>query len=146
MTIVTGTVTAATGNTLTVRVDRPARCSSCETADGCGVGPLLRLFVTKNSQYIDIKEKDSRNFAPGDRVGITLPGRQLAAAALMAYGLPLLGLFGGAAIAVAVAPAGGDVGALAGAAAGTAVSAVLLRLRGIARSVTGSLRVASWNP
>ncbi len=63
----------------------------------------------------------------------------------MAYGLPLLGLFGGAAIAVALAPAGGDVGALAGAAAGTAVSAVLLRLRGIARSVTGSLRVASWN-
>lgn len=144
MTIVGGTVTATTDAAITVTLDRPVGCASCGTDGGCGLGPVIRLFVKNSRQSLELKNIYRDRYAVGDRVGIVVPPGRLAATALIAYGLPLLALCAGATAGVALSSSGGDAAAVAGAAAGAAISAAFVRLGGIGRAVAGSLRVVSW--
>jgi len=140
MIFVTGTVASASCDRVTILVDRQSGCGACTTAAGCGLGPLLELFARGSSRLLDVSSRDGYIFASGDRVRIALRGRRLAALGMVAYATPLFGLFAGAGIAAIVAPTGGDAAAVIGALTGVMLAWVLLRLLGLGRFVSGSLR------
>ncbi|MDF1762528.1 MAG: SoxR reducing system RseC family protein [Oleibacter sp.] len=78
-------------------------CNSCNARTGCGQrtlsssGRLMRLWVPHKRQVSDSSDMHAAsNYYVGQQVKISLPNGALAGSALMLYGLPLLGLVGGA--------------------------------------------------
>ncbi|MFQ5634543.1 MAG: SoxR reducing system RseC family protein [Gammaproteobacteria bacterium] len=135
MAIATGRVTAASPDGITITVDRPAVCRACLTGAGCGLGPLLALFVsTGGADTLRWRNVPPAPLRVGDPVRIMAPGGRLAAWVAAAYGVPVIGLLTGAVLALAAVPAGGDFVAAGGAAGGAAVAGLLLRLGGGARA------------
>ena len=130
MTISTGTVTAITPETVTVTTDSQVGCRACDTGAGCGLGPVLALFVRNPRRTVQLRSPAKMLLRVGDRVRFVTHGNRVALLALMAYGLPLVGILAGAGVAFAVAPGGGDGATIAGATVGAALAWALLRLLG----------------
>lgn len=66
-------------------------CNSCHARSGCGQHSLSKLGRPMRL-WINTEQK----LQPGQQVVLTLPDGSLALSALAMYGLPLLGLIGGA--------------------------------------------------
>lgn len=100
------------GDRVWVQCASQAGCQRCAEGKGCG-GGLFAALLGKRLQALPV---DNRLRAgAGDNVLLALDERVILAAALAAYGLPLLGLLLGGALAALAG--GGDPGvALAGAA------------------------------
>jgi sigma-E factor negative regulatory protein RseC len=76
-----------------VEVEPGAGCARCAAGKGCGAG----LFgASRRKRQIELIAPGGRDYAPGDVLGLALPGRNLLRAALLVYGLPLLGAAAGA--------------------------------------------------
>ena len=130
MTGATGTVTSATAEVLTVTTDPQIGCLACVTGTGCGLGPILALFIGTGRRTLQLRNSPPALFQAGDLVRIVLRRDRLVLLALLAYALPLTSIFAGAGLALAVAPGGGDAATVGGAMVGAAVAWVLLRLAG----------------
>jgi sigma-E factor negative regulatory protein RseC len=77
-----------------VATQRKSTCSSCSANAGCGQGLLDKLAIS--SQRATVRALTDLNLAVGDNVVIGLREDALVRSSLLAYGLPLLGLFAGA--------------------------------------------------
>jgi len=73
-----------------------AACARCQSGQGCGAVAISRLFC-RNSQTFKLEA--TGEFREGMAVELLLPARTVLNAALWAYGLPLMGLVLGAAMA-----------------------------------------------
>lgn len=127
MNTASGTITSATGEYVTVEFDKAQGCSACAGGAGCGLGPLLRLFVGPGTRTIRLPNSSASPLRSGERIRVAIAGRTLALYAGLAYGWPLVGIVGGAGIGVAVAPGGGDIAAVAGATIGAAAAWLTLK-------------------
>jgi sigma-E factor negative regulatory protein RseC len=134
------TVMRLEGLRVWVRPRSVADCERCRAGQGCGGGVLGRLV---GDRLTDV-EVDPGGFslAPGDDVLLGLREPVLLRASLMAYGLPLVGLIGGAALAGLYAGAQGDGAQVAGGVLG------LLAGLGAARRLAhrDPRRVSAWQP
>lgn len=110
-----------TGLRLTVEVDAGVACPRCAAGKGCGAG----LFTGEGKKRVVAAEAvEPVSLAVGDSVELQMPARNLRTAALIVYGLPLLGALTGATLAfglqlselagVAVVVASATVGAAIG--------------------------------
>ena len=90
------TVISLSGDTAEVQMQRQSACSHCEMSQGCGTGAIGRL-LGKRSKPVEIKV--DRELKPGEQVEIGLPDKAFLRAGLLIYGMPLLGLFIGLALA-----------------------------------------------
>ncbi|MFY8135591.1 MAG: SoxR reducing system RseC family protein [Aquimonas sp.] len=94
-----------------LRLRFTAQCSGC---GGCG--GRCAVFLADASDVLELAEPgEVRAWRVGDAVEVELPSNLLLRQALLGYGLPLLGLLGGAAL----ASPWGNVAAAAGALLGT---------------------------
>lgn len=78
-----------------VSTQRQTGCSGCQSEKGCGTSTLAKLFALESKT--PLKLHNSLNVQVGQQVLLSLDGADLIKHSLMAYGLPLLGLFVGAA-------------------------------------------------
>ncbi|MBE5768395.1 MAG: hypothetical protein E7333_02215 [Clostridiales bacterium] len=122
----TGEVTQIKGNMLEVTFCRPSDCEKCHACHG---GAKQTSLMVKGQANI------------GDRVVVEIPTRTVMKASVLAYGLPLVGLFLGMILAGVLFPESGDTGALLG-----AVIGLTLPLLGIV--ITEKIRASSpqWQP
>lgn len=128
-------VVAFDAERLTLAFSAPDACQRCAQGRGCGAGVFGRLF-SRRATRVNLPAKLS--VSPGEWVRVGLEPRQLAFAAAMHYGLPLLGFLAGS-VAGHMALSGGAGRDLAALAAGLAAFFL------VARSVSGRMRPA-WNP
>lgn len=142
MNTVSGTITLATADYITVEFDRAVACGACAGGTGCGLGPLLRLFAGPGTRAIRLPNSFSAPLRGGERIRVAISGRTLALYAGLAYGWPLIGIVAGALIGAAVAPGGGDFAAATGAAVGAAAAWLVLKWqRAMAASVWSRIHV-----
>ncbi|HSG58310.1 MAG TPA: SoxR reducing system RseC family protein [Woeseiaceae bacterium] len=120
---VIGILHAADGQRVTVELDKGIVCARCASGKGCGAG--LWPGSERSTQIEAVAHKRS-DLAVGDTVQLKLPPSGVFAAALHAYGAPLLGVL--IAVAVAQGMAFGDVEAAAASLAGLAVGSFASRL------------------
>jgi sigma-E factor negative regulatory protein RseC len=119
---VTATVADSSPEHIGVMVEQSSSCGSCLSKTACGTGkPSGRIEISVNAAFVG-------NFQPGKRLEMMVPAKSLGKMAVLAYLLPALSLFLGAAMAASFAPGAGDPGALAGAVLGLLVGCWLLRL------------------
>ncbi|MDR1349623.1 MAG: SoxR reducing system RseC family protein [Zoogloeaceae bacterium] len=87
-------------------------CGRCHEAGGCGSAHLTQMFCLRPRRYRVLNPMD----APvGAQVMVVLPAGTLRRSVRLAYGLPLLALFAGAAVGdMAADDAGAAVGAVCG--------------------------------
>ncbi len=107
-----------------VEVSASVNCARCAAGKGCGAGIL---GTDETSRRVDALIADGLDLSEGDRVLIELAPRNLLRAALIVYGLPLLGAVAGAA--TAWLSGTGDLGAALAALAGIGVGILAGRLR-----------------
>ena len=97
--VVSGTIESVNtkASVATVRVDASASCERCARGQGCGLG-----LNVSGPTIIDIALP--RGFTPrsGQQVSLEVCSGGLLPAALVAYGLPLVGLITGASIGTAL--------------------------------------------
>jgi len=127
MNTVAGTVTSATAEYVTVEFDESLGCRACVSGAGCGLGPLLRLFVGSGARSIRLPNLPAAPLRSGDRIRVAVAGRTLALYAGLAYVWPLVCIVGGAMIGMAAVPRGGDFAAVAGAMIGAAAAWLTLK-------------------
>lgn len=125
----TGRVISLDGDFALIQVEGGG-CGRCHEKGGCGGQQLTQMFCSTPRQY---RVKNPQGAKPGDLVSIVLPAGALSRYATLAYGLPLLGLIGGAVIGDAV---GGNPGGLLGAALGMVLAWQLVRRR--SRGIAGN--------
>ena len=94
------------GVTAIVDVEAETVCARCASGRGCGAGIL---GARASRRRLDIAVGEDLEFGEGDVVDIRLAPRNLLAAALIVYGLPLGGAAAAAALAYALSL--GDAGA-----------------------------------
>jgi sigma-E factor negative regulatory protein RseC len=112
------------GQRLTVSVDGGAVCPRCAAGNGCGAG----LFSgSEQTRVIEAKAAKDLVLAVGDNVRLRLAAANLLSAALIVYGLPLLGILFGAAVAYGLRL--GDSAAVIAAFGGAVLGIVLGRRR-----------------
>ncbi|MGB4467079.1 MAG: SoxR reducing system RseC family protein [Azovibrio sp.] len=128
----TGRVTGLEGEFALIQLEGGG-CGRCHEQGGCGGQQLTQMFCSTPRQY---RVRNPLGARPGDQVSIILPAGALSRYATLAYGLPLLGLIGGAVLGQAL---GGDSGALSGGLSGVVVAACLMRrrIRGMAGKMPG---------
>ena len=116
------TVADSSSEHIGLMVEQPSSCGSCSSKTACGTGnPSGRIEISINAAFVD-------NLEPGNRLEMMVPAKSLGKMAVLAYLLPAVSLFLGAAVVASLAPSAGDLGALAGAALGLLVGCWLLRL------------------
>ena len=107
-----GLVEEVSGHFAYIRTQRESGCGGCQSESTCGTSTLARLFSMGNQPLLklpnDIKAR------PGDQVELALEGHSLINQAFMAYGLPLVGLFIGALLALWLWPNSGDISTIMG--------------------------------
>jgi len=108
----------------TINVDVMTACPRCASGKGCGAGILAAGSRTRQLQVL---VDPDLGLAEGDVVDLTLAPRNILRAALIVYGLPMLGAIVGAAIAYAYSL--GDTGAAFAALMGLATGLLLGRWR-----------------
>ncbi len=79
-----GTVTAVSGNRITVEINKGEGCKSCGIKGLCGnsMKPVVLQFETKDKYRI------------GDKVKVSIPGGIRVLSSLLIFGVPLMALFG----------------------------------------------------
>ncbi len=86
-----GRVIAAGGRTIAIRLD-PDACGPCRTGQGCGAG--LQFFTRGEGEILRVPWAGAA-FPPGTRVIVSMSDALLGRLGGIAYGAPLVGLFGG---------------------------------------------------
>lgn len=119
---VRGTVTALDGDRALVRITEEG-CGRCHEPGGCGGGNLAQAFCLSPKIY---RVLNPRGAKVGEVVVIVIRDQTLSRSAIAGYGLPLLGLFLGAALGLAFA---GEVGSMIGAVCGLAMAWGAQRMR-----------------
>ena len=94
----TARVLSRDGSRVELELQRASACGHCELSEGCGTGALGRLLGHR-ARTLTIET--SRPCNPGDEVLLALPEAALVRTSLLLYGMPLLGLVAGAALAIA---------------------------------------------
>ena len=118
-----GILHAAGGQRVTVEVDKAIVCARCASGKGCGAGLWLG---SERSRQVEAVAHRRFELAVGDTVQLKLAPSGVFAAAMHAYGAPLLGVL--VAVAIAQGMAFGDVEAAAASLAGLAVGSFASRL------------------
>ena len=85
------------GRRIELELQRGSACGHCELSEGCGTGALGRLL---GHRVRTLTIETDRGCQPGDEVLLALPEAALVRSSLLLYGLPLLGLLCGAALAI----------------------------------------------
>ena len=105
---VTATVADSSSEHIGVMVEQSSSCGSCLSKTACGTGkPSGRIEISVNAAFVG-------NLEPGNRLEMMVPAKSLGKMAVLAYLLPALSLFLGAASVASFAPGAGDLAALAG--------------------------------
>ncbi len=112
------------GVTAIVDIEADAVCARCASGRGCGAGILAARSGTRR---LDIAVGEDLKLSEGDVVDIQLAPRNVLAAALLVYGLPLAGAAAAAALAFVFSL--GDAGAAALSLAGLATGMLIGRRR-----------------
>lgn len=112
------------GRRLTVAIDVSVACARCAAGKGCGAGIFGRR---ERMQTVDAVANEQMTLAVGDTVQLRLVEASLLNAALIVYGIPLLGALAGAAVAYGLRL--GDVAAALAAIGGLATGMLLGRWR-----------------
>jgi len=110
-----GVVTAAAAGYIEVELAHLPRCHGCDGA--------CRWYGDGGSRRLTVATR--RAFAVGTPVTLSVADRELLRSAAIVYGVPLVGLLGGALIGFAAS--GSDLGTAAGAGAVLAVALVAVR-------------------
>jgi len=108
----------------TIAVDVSTACPRCAAGKGCGAGILAAGRITRQVQ---VPVDPELGLVEGDVVDLTLAPKHILRAAVIVYGLPMLGALAAAATAYAVAL--GDAGAAVAALVGLACGMLLGRWR-----------------
>lgn len=137
---IAGSIESVSGRSVTVHLASRSGCGACDIGRGCGLGPLLTLFARGGPRRVRVPVAASVPLVEGDRVRFAISNGRLAGLAAAAYGLPLLGLMLGAAIANTILPDAADLATAGGAAAGAALAWLGLRLAGFDRGLRGQLQ------
>ncbi len=87
-----GRVETVSGRTVVVQVALPAGCARCARGAGCGFG----LATRTGERRLTLALPAGMDVAAGDRVRVGLEQAGLTRASMAVYGIPLLGLLGGA--------------------------------------------------
>jgi len=131
MIVESAVVLESTPNTLWVATERQSLCASCSANKVCGSGSVDRWLSRRKDGESQAKQHRVRVlnptgqvYKPGQRVQIGLSEDALLRGSLWLYGLPMLGLLGGAI--AGQHGFGSDVGALFGAIVGVASGLVLV--------------------
>ncbi len=77
-----------------VITQRTSGCHSCQSQQSCGTSVLSKLFSPVNTTPVAVD--NSLGVQAGDEVELSMDESRLIHHSVMAYGLPLLGLFTGA--------------------------------------------------
>lgn len=88
-----GLVESVDGDWAEVLTQRQTGCSGCGSQKGCGTASLAKLFVPRQPGRLRVRNAISAR--PGDTVRLSMDESQFIQHSLMAYGIPLLGLFVG---------------------------------------------------
>ena len=110
-----GVVTAAAAGSIDVELEAPPRCPGCNGA--------CRWYAAGGLPTITVATRDT--FAVGTAVIVSVADRELLRSAAIIYGVPLVGVLGGALLGFALS--GSDLGAAAGAACALAAAVVAAR-------------------
>lgn len=113
--IIQSLVSDANGTRAIVAVDVSAACPRCASGKGCGAGLLTGR---DRERRVEARIRTGDPLQQGDRVEIALAPSNLLLAAVIVYGLPMLGAVLAAALAYALAL--GDIAAAVAALAGLA--------------------------
>lgn len=70
-------------------------CSGCHAQGSCGTSTLAKLFSTEKSVPLKVVNATDESLEVGDTVVLALSETTLIKYTLMAYGVPLVGLFAG---------------------------------------------------
>ncbi|KUJ71881.1 SoxR reducing system RseC family protein [Thiomicrospira sp. WB1] len=97
-----GDVIELKGDQALVRTMSQSGCDSCQSQGTCGTGVLTQWLVPKaqNEIWVD----NTLDVGLHDRVRLSMKKSELIKHSLMGYGLPLMGLFLGAALAQVIWP------------------------------------------
>jgi sigma-E factor negative regulatory protein RseC len=112
-------------------------CGSCNEAGGCGSAHLTRMFCLAPRRY---RVRNDIKAAAGAVVTVTLPAAALRRHIVLAYGLPLIGLLGGALL----GDLAGEAGALVGAACGLGLAWGLAWKRMAQRAASGKTLIEPY--
>lgn len=126
-------VVSVEGGEAIVAVDPLVGCGHCHEPGGCGgaAGDGLGLRRT------EFRALNTLGAQPGDWVSVAVPDQGPRVAALLVYGLPVLGLLAGAALAglAGLGDGGAALAALLGALAANALGRALARLPALSRAM-----------
>ncbi|MCC5811958.1 MAG: SoxR reducing system RseC family protein [Ectothiorhodospiraceae bacterium] len=118
-----GMVLEITHGTALIATQRRSVCSSCAVRAGCGTATLASFFGHRREQ---ISVNAPETLRAGDPVLLEFDDSALLAGSALVYGLPLIGLLGGALLGGMLA---GEAAAVATAFGGLAGGAVVARHR-----------------
>lgn len=107
-----GQVEEVSGPFAYIRTERESGCGGCQSEQTCGTSTLARLFSMGTQPLL--KLPNDIQARPGDQVELALDGHSLIGQAFIAYGLPLVGLFMGALLALWFWPQGEDASTIVG--------------------------------
>ena len=107
-----------------IEVDAAAACPRCAAGKGCGAGILGASRATRRVEAVI---DPGMHLGEGDRVQLTLAPASVLRAAIVVYGLPLLGALAAAAVAYGLSL--GDLGAALAALAGIGAGMLVGRRR-----------------
>lgn len=124
----TGKINALNGRTATVSVRSSSVCHRCAAGKGCGAGIFQS---TDKPRYMQIELPEGMSLQIGDSIDLTIGGRHLLRAAVLAYGLPLItmlvSLLALQSFGVATDDASGVLAAVGGLLAGLVLGRALLK-------------------
>ena len=124
-----GRIESVRDGTMTVIVESPVVCRRCAAGKGCGAGLLTDV---EQRRRIDVDIPAGMIPAVGETVSLAISPTQLLKAASIAYGLPLLALVIGAALA-SLLGIGADSPVAIGLALGGLLAGVMTSRRLLAR-------------
>ncbi len=119
---VRGVVRALEGGDALVEVEQGG-CGRCHEEGGCGGQQLTQMFCSGPKSY---RAENTIGAGIGDRVVVATQSGSVRRTANLAYGVPLMGVIGGALIGT---PIGGDPGAVVGAICGLIAALGYVRFR-----------------
>jgi sigma-E factor negative regulatory protein RseC len=111
----TGKVSSVGDGVATVVVDAPVACARCAAGKGCGAGLLAG---EPKARQVEVRIPSGMTLEYGDSVTLGIAPRYLLRAAMLAYGLPLIGLLAFCGIAWTSGVVGNDLAAVPYALAG----------------------------
>jgi len=84
-----GRIVSIADGQATVSVDAAEVCARCAAGKGCGAGLLTG---SNRTRIIEVQLSPGMEIEPGDEVKLSLAPSHLLRAAVLAYGLPLIGI------------------------------------------------------